>query len=163
MAREAGSRAGRDPRISPLSGRSSIFLEVFALGQAVGHLLREAMADGPLTPEEYAVYSVVFEGEAVTPTEMAERSSMPVTTVMEWVRRLETRGHARRIAHPRDGRSYRLVLTAAGLAAHRESHRGVEVAYRAFRRAYDGDEQGSLADLARLRSAVMAGAARVAK
>ena len=146
-----------------MSVRSSIFLEVFALSQAIGALLREAMADGPLTPEEYAIYSVVFEAEAVTPTEMAERLSMPMTTVMEWVRRLESRGHARRVAHPRDGRSYRLVLTASGLAAHRAANRCFEIAYRAFLTAFDGDAARSQAHLARLRSAADSVAARATK
>ena len=146
-----------------MSARSSIFLEAFALSQAIGALLREVMAGGPLTPEEYAVYSVVFEEEAVTPTAMAERLGMPMTTAMEWVRRLESRGHVRRVAHPRDGRSYRLVLTASGLAAHRETNRRFEVAYRAFLGALDGDEARSQAHLARLRSAAMAAGARAAR
>jgi len=131
----------------------SIFFEVYALDQAIGRLLREAMAGGPLTPEEYAVYSVVFEAEWVTPTEMSERLSMPVTTVMERVRLLESRGHARRVAHPEDGRSYRLVLTAAGLAAHRQANQRFEVAYRAFLDSLDGDESRAQSQLARLRSA----------
>lgn len=139
-----------------MRARSSIFLEVFALSQAIGGLLREAMADGPLTPEEYAIYSVIFEAEAVTPTEMAERLSMPMTTVIEWVRRLESRRHARRVAHPRDGRSYRLVLSASGLAAHREANRRFEIAYRTFTSALAGDELRSKAHLARLRSAAVA-------
>ena len=131
----------------------SIFFEIYALDQAVGQLLREAMTGGPLTPEEYALYSVVFEAESVTPTQMSERLSMPVTTVMERVRMLESRGHARRVAHPEDGRSYHLVLTAAGLAAHRQANRRFEVAYRAFLASLDGDESRAQAQLARLRTA----------
>src|SRR4029077_7453650 len=123
------------------------------LNQAVGQLLREAMAGGPLTPEEYAIYSVVFEAESVTPTEMSERMSMPMTTVMEKVRLLESRGHARRVAHPPDGRSYHLVLTAQGLAAHKQSNQRFEVAYRAFLDSLAGDELRAQAQLARLRIA----------
>jgi DNA-binding MarR family transcriptional regulator len=144
-------------------GEGSIFLEVYALDQAIGTLLREAMAGGPLTPEEYAVYSVVFEGETVTPTEMSLRMSMPITTVMEKVRLLESRGHARRAAHPRDGRSYQLVLTASGLAAHRQANQRFEVAYRAFLDTLAGDEAHAEAQLARLRGAAERAVKRAVK
>ena len=143
-----------------MTGRSSIFLEVFALDQAIGELLRDAMAGGPLTPEEYAAYSVVFEEEAVTPTNMGRRLGMPKTTVMERVRMMEERGHVRRVAHAEDGRSYRLVLTASGLAAHRRAHDLFDAAYQAFLRAFGGDEARAEARLARLRSAVTRSSAR---
>ena len=41
----------------------SLFFEVYALGQAVRRLLAVAMVDSPLTPEEYAIYSAIFEDE----------------------------------------------------------------------------------------------------
>ena len=145
-----------------MKGRSSIFLEVFALSQAIGELLREAMAGGPLTPGEYAVYSVVFEDEAVTPTEMGRRLGMPKTTVMERVRVMEERGHARRVAHPEDGRSYRIVLTASGLAAHRRAHDLFDAAYQAFMREFGGSDTRAEARLARLRAAVTRSSPRAA-
>ncbi|MDP9281275.1 MAG: hypothetical protein M3P38_04175 [Chloroflexota bacterium] len=131
----------------------SIFFELYAVTQAVRELLRSTMADGPLTPEEYAVYSAVFEAESLTPTVMARALSMPLTTVMERVRLLEGRGHARRVAHPADRRSYRLVLTAAGLAAHRQASQQFEIAYRAFLDAHTADERRTQQRLAQLRSA----------
>ena len=63
----------------------SLLYEIFVLGQAVRRMLDAAMADGPLRPEEYAVYSVVFEPELITPTAMAVALSMPLTTVMDWI------------------------------------------------------------------------------
>lgn len=141
---------------------TSIFLEVFALDQAIGQLLREAMAGGPLTPEEYAVYSAIFAAEAITPTQVAQRLGMPKTTVMERVREMEERGHVRRIAHPDDGRSYRLVLTASGLLAHRRSHDLFDAAYQAFLREHRGSELMAESRLAQLRTAVEAAAKRKA-
>ena len=94
------------------------------------------MAGGPLRPEEYAVYSVVFEAEAVTPTAMAAALSMPLTTVMDWVSLMERRGHLRRRPHPRDGRATLVTLTAAGLRVHREANERFERAYRAFLDAF---------------------------
>ena len=76
-------------------------------------MLAEAMGDGPLTPGEYAVYSAVFELESATPTELAARLGMRLTTFMDQLRMLESRRHAGRVPHPTDGRSYKVVLTAA--------------------------------------------------
>lgn len=118
------------PRPDPLS--TSLLFDVFALNQAVGRLLAAAMRDGPLTPGEYAVYSAIFELEAASPTELASRLGMRLTTFVDQLRVVERRGHARRLAHPTDRRSYRVVLTAAGREAHRAANRLFEGAYQAF-------------------------------
>ena len=119
------------------------------LGQAVKRLLDAAMADGPLRPEEYAVYSVVFEAESVTPTAMAAALAMPLTTVMDWIGLMERRGHARRLPHPSDGRATLVTLTAEGLRVHREANRRFERAYRVLLETLPGDER-------RLREAMVA-------
>ena len=119
----------------------SLFYEVFVLGQAVKRLLETAMANGPLRPEEYAVYSVVFEPESVTPTVMAAALAMPLTTVMDWIGLMERRGHARRRPHPSDGRATLVTLTAEGLRVHREANRRFEHAYRALLAALPDDER----------------------
>jgi len=137
-------------------GRSSIFFEIYALGQAVRQYIDEAMADAPLTPEEYAYYSVLFEDERATPTLMAARLSVPKTTVMEYVRLMERRRHARRLPHPSDGRSYELVLTAAGLAAHHQSNVLFEAGYARFVAGLRSDEKRAMRRLAELRGAVIA-------
>ncbi len=113
---------------------TSILFDVFALNQAVGRLLAEAMREGPLTPAEYAVHSAVFELEAANPTALAARLGMRLTTFMDQLRLMERRGHARRVGHPTDRRSYRVVLTAAGNEAHRAANRlfvGADADFRA--------------------------------
>jgi DNA-binding MarR family transcriptional regulator len=131
-------------RPDPLA--TSILFDVFALNQAVGRLLATAMRDGPLTPGEYAVYSAIFELEAASPTELAARLGMRLTTFVDQLRVIQGRGHARRLAHPTDRRSYRVVLTAAGLEAHRAANRLFEEAYRVFtRRLPDGVESAKQA------------------
>jgi DNA-binding MarR family transcriptional regulator len=119
-------------RPDPLA--TSILFDVFALNQAVGRLLATAMRDGPLTPGEYAVYSAIFELEAASPTDLAARLGMRLTTFVDQLRVIQARGHARRLAHPTDRRSYRVALTAAGLEAHRAANRLFEGAYQAFTR-----------------------------
>jgi DNA-binding MarR family transcriptional regulator len=131
----------------------SIFFDLFVLGQRVRGLLASAMADAPLRPEEYATYSVVFEDEQVSPTRMAAQLSMPLTTVVDAIRAMERRGHARRIANPRDGRSYLVVLTGEGLRAHAEANRRFEVAYRAFADALPDGESATRRQVAGLLAA----------
>lgn len=111
---------------------TSLLFDVFALNQAVGRFLAAAMGDGPLTSGEYAVYSAVFELEAATPTQLAARLGMRLTTFMDQLRLMEGRGHARRAGHPTDRRSYRVVLTGPGLEAHRAANRLFEDANDAF-------------------------------
>ena len=111
---------------------TSILFDVFALGQSVGRLLATAMRDGPLTPAEYALYSAVFELEAATPTRLAARLGMRLTTFMDQLHLIEARGHARRVPNPGDRRSYRVVLSAEGLAAHGAANRLFELAHDRF-------------------------------
>jgi DNA-binding MarR family transcriptional regulator len=110
----------------------SLFFDLFVLGQRTRELLAAAMATSPLRPEEYATYSVVFEDEAVSPTAMAAQLSMPLTTVVDAIRTMESRGHVRRIPNPRDRRSYLVVLTGEGLRAHAEANARFEIGYQAF-------------------------------
>lgn len=131
--------------------RTSILFDVFALSQAVGRLLAAAMRDGPLTPSEYAVYSAVFELEAASPTQLAARLGMRLTTFMDQLRVLEARGHARRVDHPTDGRSYRVVLTAAGRESHRAANRAFEEAHRTFVRHLPDGEAAAKAGLLTVR------------
>jgi DNA-binding MarR family transcriptional regulator len=135
---------------------TSILFDVFALNQAVGRLLTAAMRGGPLTPSEYAVYSAVFELEAASPTQLATRLGMRLTTFMDQLRMLEHRGHARRVDHPTDGRSYRVVLTAAGRQAHREANVRFERAFLAFRSHLPNGEEAAKAGLEAVRKAAEA-------
>lgn len=132
---------------------TSLLFDVFALDQAVGRLLDVAMRDAPLRPSEYAVYSAIFELEAGTPTELASRLGMRLTTFMDKLRAVERRRHANRLAHPTDGRSYRVVLTADGLAAHRAANRSFEAGVRAFTSALGSDGSRERTALATIRHA----------
>jgi DNA-binding MarR family transcriptional regulator len=113
----------------------SLLFEVFALGQEVRRLLGAAMAGAPLDPADYAFVSAVFEDEAPTPTAVARRLGMPLSTVVDQVQRFERRGHLRRMPNPADGRSYVVTLTADGLAAHRAAGEAFERAHEAVDRA----------------------------
>ena len=119
---------------------TSVLFDVFVAGQAVGRLLSAAMRGSPLTPNEYAIYSAIFELEAATPTRLAGRLGMPLTTLADHLRVVEGRGHAARLPHPTDGRSHRVVLTSAGLEAFRAANAGFEEAHQAFTAALPAGE-----------------------
>jgi DNA-binding MarR family transcriptional regulator len=145
------SPEGSPARPDPLD--TSLLFEVFALNQSVGRFLAEAMREGPLTPSEYAVYSAIFELESATPTALAARLGMRLTTFVDQLRLVESRGHARRLPNPRDGRSQLVTLTAAGLEAHRAANRLFEAAYAAFLDELGGDEAPAKRVLAAVRGA----------
>jgi DNA-binding MarR family transcriptional regulator len=132
---------------------TSLLFDVYAVNQAVGRMLSEAMRDGPLTPSEYAIYSAVFELESATPTSLAGRLGMRLTTFMDQLRILESRGHAARIPHPTDGRSYKVVLTATGREAHRAANHRFEEAAQVFRSSLPGGEPAAQACLRSIREA----------
>jgi DNA-binding MarR family transcriptional regulator len=137
----------------PDRGTYSLLFDVFVLEQRVGQLLETAMARSPLRPEDYAVYSVVFEEEAVSPTAMATELSMPLTTVVDYIRLMDSRGHCRRLPNPKDGRSYFITLTAAGRRAHREANLLFERAYQAFLAALPQGERAARSQIDQLLTA----------
>jgi DNA-binding MarR family transcriptional regulator len=137
-----------------LPSSPSVFFEAYALNQSIRRLLATAMADGPLTPEQYAIYSAIFEDEQITPTRMAERLGTPLTTVMDHVARLERLRHARRTVDPRDRRATLITLTANGLAAHRAANHYFERAYNDFAGALSVDGATATRWLGVIRDAV---------
>jgi DNA-binding MarR family transcriptional regulator len=89
----------------------------------VRELVREAMADSPLGPDEYAVYSLIFEIGPVSATTLAHEAGMPLTTALDLVLALQARGHVLKERNPRDGRAMLVRLTPDGVAAQREAMR----------------------------------------
>ncbi len=142
------SDSGQDPMAT------SLLFDVFALNQSVGRLLGIVMADGPLTPAAYALYSAIFELEAASPTAIADRLGMPLTTLVDRLREVEARGHARRLPNPADRRSHLVVLSAAGLAAHAAANRLFEIAHQAVIQALPEPESDVRRDLAIIRTAI---------
>jgi DNA-binding MarR family transcriptional regulator len=138
-------------QLDPLE--TSLLFDVFALNQAVGQMLADAMRDGPLSPSEYAVYSAIFELEAASPTELAARLGMRLTTCIDQLRMVVAREHARRIPNPTDRRSYRVALTADGLAAHRAAAMLFEAAADRFAAELADGEPAARAALRAMRAA----------
>lgn len=108
------------------------FYDVAVLSRAVSALLADAMADSPLNPLEYAVASAVASGRAVTASRLAEDFAVPLTTVTEWLTRMDERGLLSRERDPQDRRRQRLSLTVDGMAGFAAAQAHFASAYLAF-------------------------------
>lgn len=96
----------------------TLLFDVWVLANSARAVLDDALRPSGLGAEEFALYSAIRRDGGITPTELASLMALAPTTVSSIVGRLERRGHARRVPNPADGRSYRIQLTEAGLAAH---------------------------------------------
>ncbi len=115
--------------------RVSLLFDFFVLNQRLRQLLGQALSGCELRPDEYAVYSILFEHGSLTPTQMARLMAMPVTTTLDYLRVMTARDHVRRTRNPADGRSYLVSLTTAGLSAHRRTNAAWNVAVRRLEEA----------------------------
>lgn len=108
----------------------SILFDFFVISQRIKRVLSEGMAPSGMKPDEYAVYSVLFERAPLTATEMADSLGMPLTTVLDYLKAMSAAGHLQRVPHPEDGRAVQLRLSSRGLSAHRRAHDRFEVVYQ---------------------------------
>ncbi len=92
------------------------FLLLFATGRQLSTLLQEEMAGAPLTPDEFAVTSVLLLEQPVRPTELARLTGLRPTTLSNYLRRFEAEGVLTRRRDPDDGRASLLELTPDGVA-----------------------------------------------
>jgi DNA-binding MarR family transcriptional regulator len=98
----------------PDTGPPTILFEVFWTQQMRKRLVATALADVDLPAEDYPFYVMIGAEGPWTPTGLAERLMMPLSTVLFRFRGLERRGHAERLPNPDDGRSFLMRLTAEG-------------------------------------------------
>ena len=125
------------------TGPDTILLDVFRTNQFRERLIATALEGLPLPPEDYPFYVLVGAEGPVTPTALAARTAMPLSTVLYRIGRLERRGHAERKANPDDRRSYLLTLTAEG----QKLLRAARPRFRALAEAVEGRLDGGVADL----------------
>jgi DNA-binding MarR family transcriptional regulator len=124
----------------PDTGPPTILFEVFWTQQRRKRLIEAALAGLELPHEDYPLYVLIGAEGPWTPTGLAERLMMPLSTVLFRFRRLERRGHAERVPNPADGRSFLIRLTAEGQRLLDEAR----PAFRAYAEAVEarlGEEQ----------------------
>jgi len=100
------------------SGLSNVLFDVWLVSRAATALIDEAIHESGLDADEFAIYSILASTRGMTPSELARWMAAPPTTVSSYIKRFERRGHVRKAAHPEDRRSYHVLLTADGEAAH---------------------------------------------
>jgi DNA-binding MarR family transcriptional regulator len=93
---------------------ATILLDLFLTNQMRERLIASALDGLELPPEDYPFYVLIGAEGPWTPTALAERMTMPLSTVLFRVKRLEERGHAERVPNPDDRRSYLVALTDSG-------------------------------------------------
>ena len=136
-------------------GPDTILLDLFRTNQLREQLI-EASLDGlDLPPEDYPFYVLIGAEGPWTPTALAERMKMPLSTVLFRVGRLDKRGHTERVPNPDDRRSYLISLNADGQALLKQAR----PRFRAFAEAVErrlGDERvgGLRSGLTELREAI---------
>jgi DNA-binding MarR family transcriptional regulator len=139
------------------SGGPTILLDLFLTNQRRKRMVEAALAQTELPPEDYPVYVLVGAEGPWTPTGLARRMEMPLSTMLFRLGRLERRGHSERVPNPDDRRSYLIRLTEAGERLLGEAR----PAFRDYAEAVEGrlgsDRVASLrAALGELRDAVNA-------
>lgn len=100
----------------------SLLFDLFVLNQHIRRLIATGLADAPLRGDEYAVYSLLFDQGPLTATEMTRRLGTPLSTLLDYLKTMDGRGHLRRSPHPRDGRAQHLGLTVEGVTAQRQTN-----------------------------------------
>lgn len=105
----------------------SLLFDFFVTAQRLRRVLSDGLAASGMRPDEYAVYSLLFEKGPLTATEMAEYLGMPLTTVLDYLKAMSAAGHLVRTSHPFDGRALQLSLNRAGIAAQRRANAHWEV------------------------------------
>jgi DNA-binding MarR family transcriptional regulator len=138
------------------------FLLVFALDQQLGSLLARAMADAPLRPEEFAVYSSLRLMQPTTPSELANVLGLRLTTMSSHLVKMSERGHLERSRNPRDGRSAIIALTPEGLRATEGCFASFQAAIAAFQRHYPGSQTELLEVLEQVSTALAAASEELA-
>ena len=96
------------------SGGPTILLDLFLTNQHRKRMIEAALAQSDLPPEDYPLYVLVGAEGPWTPTGLARRLEMPLSTTLFRLGRLERRGHAERVPNPDDRRSYLIRLTKEG-------------------------------------------------
>ncbi len=108
----------------------SLLFDFFVTAQRLRRVLSDGLAASGMRPDEYAVYSLLFEKGPLTSTELAEYLALPLTTVLDYVKQMTAAGHIVRTSHPFDGRAVQLSLSRSGYAAQKRANTHWEVVRR---------------------------------
>src|SRR5262245_24958089 len=100
------------PEIAPR--RLTLLYQLYITNQAARRFMRAALAEAPLTGEEFAVFSYLYANGPRTLSQAARDLGSPVTSLATLVGPFIDRGRIERRPHPRDRRARLLQLTDIG-------------------------------------------------
>lgn len=140
--------------VAPRSDRMTFLFDFFVANARLRSLLGQTMSEAGLRADEYAVYSAVAKDGPVSITALARTLGMPLATTSDYVRTMTSRGHARRYRNPDDSRSFLVVPTDAGRAAHRTARISFGDTMRRLRAALDLPEEDLVRALDALTAAI---------
>jgi DNA-binding MarR family transcriptional regulator len=107
--------AAAEHGLAALAGSSpDVGVVVFLKYQKRKRLIEAALAETDVPADDYVFYVMVGAEGPWTPTGLAARLEMPLSTVLFRLCRLERRGDVERVPHPEDGRSFLVRLTPEG-------------------------------------------------
>ena len=106
-----------------------LFLQLATASQYVGQVIDRELEEIGHPAYLLALLTHIRDHAPVTPSKLSAASGMPMTTLRDNIQRLVDRRLVRRMTNSDDGRSYLLVLTAAG-------KRTIQAADPALLRAY---------------------------
>jgi len=91
-----------------------LFLKASTTAHLVGQIVGRQVEPVGIPAFLLALLTHIRDHEPVTPSTVSAVSGAPLTTLRDNIQRLVDRRLVRRVPNPDDGRSYLLVLTAAG-------------------------------------------------
>ena len=91
-----------------------LFLQLATASQYVGQVIDRELEEIGHPAYLLALLTHIRDHAPVTPSKLSAASGMPMTTLRDNIQRLVDRRLVRRMTNSDDGRSYLLVLTAAG-------------------------------------------------
>ncbi|HXF53590.1 MAG TPA: MarR family winged helix-turn-helix transcriptional regulator [Hyphomicrobiaceae bacterium] len=83
-------------------------------GQCAGDIFQAEMADGGLTPRQYAVLYTVSHNEGLSQTNLVEKTGIDRSTLADIIRRMLRKGLLARRRTKEDARAYSVKLTEEG-------------------------------------------------
>jgi DNA-binding MarR family transcriptional regulator len=91
-----------------------LLLNIWIANELMNALLTENLTADGIDADFYGTLSVIGAFGPLTPSEVAERTGAPLTTVSDRVRRMVEDRDVERVPNPDDGRSHLLQLTKRG-------------------------------------------------
>jgi DNA-binding MarR family transcriptional regulator len=105
---------------TPPTRPRGFLINTWIAAELVDVVLSRHLAEDGIDSSFYGTLSVIGVWGPLTPSDVADKTGTPLTTVSDRLRRMVESGDVERVAHPADGRSHLVQLTEAGDAHWRQ-------------------------------------------